>query len=773
MNLLLAVLLSAPVTLTAAGSLGQETEPSTPAVSAEPVANLPGIEEIVVTARKRAENLQDTPLAVSAIDSKSLESLGVIDTNDISALAPNSYFTQTSGGTSNLALSIRGVGSAEPALIRDSGVGIYLDGVYIARLTGAVFDLLDMERVEVLRGPQGTLYGRNATGGAVNFIPKKPSEDFGIKQSIGTGSYDRLASRTRIDTGELLPGLSAAISYAHNQRDGYVDNLLAPDKNDPGSINSDALRLNLRWEPAEMLTFDYSYDWSDTSGTAQAFQLFAVTPLLASSLALAGVTPVISTERLDELSLERPHADHHRMDGHALTGELDLDVVRLKSITAYRDWHSNGASDLDGNAFFNVTTSNAGVVPSATLFGSNSDRDQRQFSEELQLLGEIGEQIDYVAGAYYFRESFSENNVQPLLFASSAASPPAFITSLFAYRGVTRSWAVFANGTWALPILDERLSLDVGVRYSADEKEIDQTRATVRSGSDDWNHVDWQGTLSFAWTDDVSTYVRVASGYKSGGFNPRASATGSVLPSFDEETLISYEGGLKSQWFDHRLQLNTAVFYSDYDDLQTDVFRAGTTGAASDTINAGKAEILGVELELIAQPIEALTLNLNYGYLDPEYKEFILLDPNPSVNAPVDFADISEFGYRPDTTLSAGVEYVTEPLGAWGLVLSARLDVRYTDDIFWHQATFSPSGWPINQFNDLIHEDGYTLLDARFTISEISLGGDRAKLRTSVFGKNITDEEYITSGIDFGRSGFAGANFGEPATWGVDFTFEY
>jgi iron complex outermembrane receptor protein len=743
-----------------------------------------GIEEIVVTARKRAENLQDTPLAVSAISGEELANLGVVDTNDISALAPNAYFTQTSGGTANLALAIRGVGSAEPALIRDSGVGVYVDGVYFARTTGAVFDLLDLERVEVLRGPQGTLYGRNATGGAVNFVSRKPGEDFSIRQTIGTGSWDRLSSRTRLETGELLPGLRAALAYAHTERDGYVNNTLASDENDPGSLNSDAFRVTLDWDALENLSLTYAYDWSSSSGTAQAFQLFGATPTVLSSLALAGVTaPVVASDRLDDVALERPHDDDHEMNGHALTAELDLGFARVKSITAYRAWASTGRSDLDGNAFQNVSVrltpasppTGDAVLPEASLFGSDTSRRQRQVSQELQLLGDIGESIDYVAGAYWFEEKFREDNLQHVLFVTSPTSVPLFRQSPFEYEGKTEAWALFANAAWTLPIFDERLTLDGGVRYSEDDKKIDQTFSVARTGDAKWDHVDGQFTIRFAWTEDVSSYVRVASAYKSGGFNPRASATVTFSP-FDEETLIAYEAGLKSQWFDRRLQLNFAAFYSDYENLQTDLFTAGSNGAGSYTVNAGKAKIPGFELEALAEPFDGLTLSLNYGWMDPKYEDLLLLDPgDPSTaldDEIVDMSDGAKFGYRPDQTLAAGVTYTTEPVGSLGLVFSAGLDVRYTDDVFWHQVTFAPSGAPINQFNDLIHADAYPLLNAHFTVAEIALG-ERATLEATVYGRNITDEEYVTAGIDFGVSGFAGANFGEPASWGVDLTVEF
>ena len=855
--------------------------------AAGPAVDQVGIEEITITARKRSENLQETPLSISAITGEMLESMGIADTQDITSIAPNTYMTQTPGSAANLALAIRGVGGAEPLLTREQGVAIYMDGAYIARVTGAVLDLVDIERVEVLRGPQGTLYGRNATGGAVNYISRKPGEEFSFRQTLGAGSYGRFQSLTRIDTGDMWNGLAATFSYLHRQKNGYVDNTLADDNSDPGSANTDAFRIALGWDLTEAIRADYSFDYSELAGNDPAFQLIAVdTPNfgigdpLGFPAAFANQLDV-SRDRLDKLSMDFDGPSKHQIRGHNLTVEVDLGPVQLKSITTYRDWfNKEDGTELDGNvAGLNIPIYDARVLPfdpfnvpfggqgsptipfypvlcpdsgpgnplpfdsclvnagsTGQIFAATNEREQDQWTQELNLTGAIGDSFDYVAGFYYFTEDYSEENVQQFLIPVGFAAVQ--LATPFVYEGDASSWALFANGTYTLPLLDERLSFTGGVRYSKDEKSFVKQNLScpplnlppcatfgttttpgmppVTSNSATWDNIDWEVSAKFAVTDDITTYARVATGYKAGGFNLRT-AQPTIAP-FAEESLLQYELGIKTAWFDHRLQLNLAGFFSDYDDIQTDVFAAGPSGATSLTVNAGKAEIPGVEVELLAEPFEGLRLNLNYGWINPEFKEYVVIDNNATtadLDGPdfiggtaydptfddfsVDMSSSATWGYRPDQTLSAGIEYATPPLGSLGWVATFRLDVRWTGELLWSPldderatlingngivglACFAPPPPGVSAsatcqngftgFRDVLNQKAYAVLDARFTLSEIAIG-DQAKVRTSAFGKNITGEEYLMSGIDFGGLGFAGGIFGEPATWGIDVTLDY
>jgi len=812
-SLLLATACALPAFAQETAPAAQGTAPQPEEPAARQVDSRTEIEEIVITSRKVSENLQDSPLAVSAFGAESLESLGIGDTQDISSMAPNLYLTQTPGSVANLALSIRGVAGAEPLLTREQGVAIYMDDVYIARVTGAIMDLVDVERVEVLRGPQGTLYGRNSTGGAVRFISRKPGEEFGFSQRIGTGSWSRLMSRTSVDTGELLPGLAANLVYLHEQKDGYRNNSLADDNSDYGAKNTDAFRIALGWDATEDLRFDYSFDYSNLEGHGPGFQLVAISPTLAGALN-TGWAAIGSPTTVNDLKISRGVAtlppygtkqrafealsgnfdgvSEHTIKGHNLNVGWDLGITNFTGIVSFREWdNTEDGTELDGNSLGSILALDGTFAPvvlnDPDLFNAQNERHQDQWSLETRFDGDLMiESLQYVAGFYYFNEDFDENNPQTFLFPFSPAAPPLALGNLFIYNGDSKSWALFANLNYTLPFLDEKLSASAGVRYSKDEKSFFRDSPIIDSdpitpgiqgvpsrGSNKWDSVDWEASLNFAATEDITLYFRGASAYKAGGYNLRSNVD--PVDPFNEERVKSVELGLKSDWFDRRAMLNLTGFWSISKGRQTDVFAAGPGGATSVTVNAGEAEIPGIEAEFKLIPIDGLTLDGNVGWISPKYNSYPVIDPTTLQK--VDLADEAGFGYQPEVTTTLGAEYVTAPLGSMGLVLGARVDGHYTGSRIWsplddERTNNIPITTPgFTAFRDILKDSSYWLMDVRFTVSEISIN-DRSKIRASVYGKNILDEDYMLSGIDFGALGFAGAAFGEGATWGIDITLD-
>jgi iron complex outermembrane receptor protein len=787
---IVSALLASAVALPA---FAQTAAPAAPA--AAPAADSRSeIEEIQVTARKVSENLQDTPVAVSAFNAESLEGLGIQDTQDISSMAPNLYMTQTAGSVANLALSIRGVAGAEPLLTREQGVSLYMDGAYIARVTGAIMDLVDVERVEVLRGPQGTLYGRNSTGGAVNFISRKPNEDFGFSQRIGTGSYGKLESRTVVNTGELMPGFAATGAYFHIQENGYRDNTLRDDNSDYGARNNDAWRIALGWDALDNLRVDYAYDHSNLQGHGPGFQLVAISPTLAGALGAGGVIinnldisrGVVGTKpyavpgkAFNSLNGNFDGLSEHTIAGHNLTVGWDLGFTNFTGILTRRTWeNTEGGTELDGNSLGPLATLNAGLQSNPDLFNARNKRHQDQWSLETRFDGDIIEGLRYVAGFYYFNESFSESNPQSFIFPGFQPAlpffylPPLLLTNNFVYKGDSRSWALFTNLNYTLPFLDDKLAIAAGIRYSADEKSFDRSSPIPSTGKKDWSSVDWDTSLTFQATEDITVYFRAASAYKAGGYNLRSNVN--PVDPFDAERVKSVELGVKSGWWDNRAQLNLTGFWSQSKERQTDVFAAGLGGATSITINAGEAVIPGLELEAILIPVDGLTISGNVGWIKPKYNSYPVLDPQP-VGPPikVDLAHEAGFGYQPTVTTSLGVAYESAPIGSKGIVLGARIDTHYTASRIWsplddERTTNDPV---VTAFRDVLKDGSYWLTDVRFTVSEISIN-EKAKLRASVYGRNIFDEDYMLSGIDFGALGFAGAAYGEGATWGIDFTLD-
>ncbi|SNS06218.1 iron complex outermembrane recepter protein [Sphingomonas laterariae] len=741
-----------------------------------------GLEEIVVTAQKRAENLQDTPLAVSALTSQTLEARRISDISGITAAAPNLTTTITPSSTANIAVHIRGIGESDPVLTVDSPVSVYLDGVVIGRSAGAIFDLVDLERVEVLRGPQGTLYGRNTTGGAVNFITAKPADAFKASFGATYGRFNDIQTRASVDTGELGDsGLRFKLSYAHKQRDGYADDLNQPDANDPGAYNVDAFRIAARLDRGGPLRIDYAFDYNDSKSYSVPFQLAAVradiAAYLSNSEALGGNPLVYSRDRLNKLRLQQGQLRDEVM-GHNLTVEYDLaSDLTLRSITGYRQWvNSVARTDLDGNdGLAGFTVSPAILVPpnrfiptgvrEVDLFAARNNRRQEQVSQEINLLGNFGDTVEYVVGGFYFREKARENNPQELtLVLRSPASIPlgnGVSTDYFgvplapqlAYRHSSESIAGFAQATFHVT---DRFNVTGGIRYTEDQKHLDQSAAIVRDLRSKYNRFNWAASADYKITDDVLFYARVATGYKAGGFNPR-----SVGGSFDPEDILSYEAGLKTELFDRRLRFNLTGFHSRYKDLQVSQFLAGSGGASSITVNAGKATYTGVEVEATAEPVDGLTLNATGGYVDRKFKSFVIR--NAGTNQLEDVADEARFHYSPSTTANAGIQYEYGAL-SFGKIL-ARLDWTYRSRIYFHPLD------RLNPFNEQISDGSVGRFDARLAVSELELGGSRATV--ALWGKNITNEDYLYSGIDFGSLGFAGIVYAEPRTYGIDLRLDF
>lgn len=742
-----------------------------------------GLEEVVVTAQKRSESLQDTPLAVSAVTADTIVARGISDVGSLNAIAPNLVISQTALSSTTPAVSIRGITGSEPILTVDSPNAIYVDGVVIGRATGAMFDLIDLERIEILRGPQGTLFGRNTTGGAINLITARPADEPGFEQTLGYGEFNLIKSRTTFDTGELgASGLRGKFSYLHKQRDGYVDNTLARSKDDPGAYKVDAFRAAVSFDNGGALTATYAFDFNDRHSRSVPAQLAEVAPFmqgyLDASPLLGGAEAQSSRSLLGKLELDHDGPLRDRVLGHSLTIEGDVsDELKIRSISSYRDWLSTvGDGDLDGNAgLVGFTVSPAILMPPydfipegvnpINLYSGTNDRRQHQLSQEVNVIGNVGAGFEYVLGAFYFQEKSRERDHSLLSLVIPLDDPiplgpgisiPAFgvnIETLLEYRHKSTSRALFGQGTYQLT---DRLSVTGGLRYTWDERVLNQTAAVIVDTEVKYGQLTWMANAKYDFTDDIAGYARVATGYKSGGFSPRGSST-----SFGPEKATSYELGMKSEFFDHRIRFNLAGFYTVYRDMQVDQFEAGTAGATSVTMNAGKADYTGIEAEILARITPDLTLSANAGYVDRSFKEYMFRDP--MTDDLINMADVGRFSYSASSTANLGLEYRFPQLGVGAL--SARLDGNYRSRVYYHPLDV------LAPFNREISDGGVSTLDGRITLSDIELGG--AQMRLALWGKNLTDEQYLLSAIDFGALGFAIVSFAEPRTWGLDLTLRF
>ncbi|MBV6416419.1 MAG: Vitamin B12 transporter BtuB [Steroidobacteraceae bacterium] len=723
--------------------------------------------EVTVTARRKAELLQDTPVSVTAVSGQLLDQLNVQDIARVAELAPNISIAHQPVSTTAATISIRGIGQTEAASTAEMGVGLYLDGVYIARTTGAVFDLVDLERVEVLRGPQGTLFGRNSVGGAVQLVSKRPADDFAIEEKLSYGRFSDWYSRTRLDTGLIGNSpFKATVAYLHRERDGDFDNTLAPDDKDPGSFDNDAVWVALAGEFGDRFSAYYSLDWNQRDGAPPFFQLTVASPDVAAYYGLSptfgGAPFVVSRERLESgqlVPLGNRLTSESETVGHALTLEARLtDAVTLKSISSYRSFEQHPYCNLSGNGQLRgpvldpVTFQFAGIQD---LYGpytcDNHPQRQHQVSEELQLLGGAG-QWSYVAGLYYFSEKSYEHNQQRFTFVLPGGQAALNLTPLLSIGGETESTAGFGQVSYRPAALADKLELTAGARYTQDNKKFFSSFFTQR-GDKDFSNTSWLASASYKFTRDVMGFARVSTGYKAGGFSARSN----ILVSYEPEKVTAYELGLKAEWFDRRLRTNLSVYQSDYKDLQVNQFRAGSGGTNADTTNAAEATIRGYELEIAARLADALTLDASYGYTDPKYDRYLFRDP--VTNQIIDVSSQGKFSDVARETVHVGVEYGFQPFSVGRA--SARLD--------WSKRSrryFGPGLFVTTYMNETL-DPGTENLHARLALADMPLGSN-GSWDVGLWGDNLTDHNNVGYGISFGGLGFGGVMYSPPRSYGID-----
>ena len=691
------------------------------AVAASANADTLALDEVVVTAQKREESIQDTPISLAAFSTADLENKGINGLVDLRSTVPNLQLTPHPNSSATARVFMRGVGNNDDQITMDPSVAVYLDGVYVARSQGLAMDVADIERVEVLRGPQGSLYGRNATGGAINFITKAPELGrFGFQEALTLGNDNLLRSRTQANL-PLTDTLALQLSYLTVKKDGFVKNE-GTGVSRFGDQDRQAYRAALNWQPSDNVDVRYSFDHSQIDDTP-AF--IAAVPNFPEQ----GKRPSHGSVYVKNL-----RANDVAADGHNLTISWDInDSLSFKSITGYRK--------LDNDINENYNAGILAAIGYAPYFTTATTSSQHQFSQEFQLVGDaLDSRLEYVAGLYYFDEkgdSF-DNTVQPGLVQNRQV------------KIKNEAYAIFGQAKYTPAILDDRLHITVGARRSLDKRYAtmrDSTRAAQGKGDKDFNNFSPSLIIAYDITSDVNAYAKAVKGYKTGGFNVRATSIERFNDGFSEENLTSYELGIKSQWWDNRVRLNAAVFQADYKDIQVNV-QTGSSPRETDVFNAGKARINGFEMDANARLTEGLTVGVNYAYLDASYRK--INDPRTGQN----IANRFYFVEAPHNSYSANVQYEfpATPVG----VVTAMAD--YT----WQAEKFSSSG-----DKGLITND-YGLLNARLQLSQIPIGtGD---LRVALWGRNLEDKQYYASMFNGGRTS---AIFGDPRSYGVDFVYQY
>lgn len=726
------------------------------------------LEEIVVTARRQEESLQEVPVAVSVLSGEELQQTGGLKIDTVGKMAPNVHF-EAAGGTSGVKspeIFIRGMGQRDFIPVEDPAVGVYLDGVYMGRNIGSVFDLIDVQRIEVLRGPQGTLFGMNTIGGAVNIVSKAPGDELegSVRVSAGDEGFWELNGTVNIPISD---GVAARLSAFARERDGYVKALQYNDL-DLGSDDIWGLRGNLRAEVSDNVTVNVAVDYSKAKETPGALSAisgigsFDEQPLTlglpiqpfaffhnaiysgdpascgtaggqASNSACYG--PVWSTGMYETNASfvdnngdqVNPEQDVEVLGGN-VTVEWDLGNVTLKSITSYREFDISLYNDLDFSPLI--------------LFANNHpEYAQDQKSQEFQFNGEAFDgRMNYVLGLYYFEEEAIETIYNQITFAPPLGGGPDHFFQNIDRLVNNDSHAIFGQANFDL---SDDLTLTVGLRWTESNKEFElDTLRRVGPLSEQRGELTTKETtplVSLAWdvSDNVMLYATYSEGYRDGSYAARF--TGVVpdpLPNYDPEFVTNYELGMKSTLMDGRVRFNATAFMMDYEDMQISA-SSDQVATASTKENLGDATMTGLELEMTALVSEKFTLGANFGYLDDEVDSL----KGTLVSNTIVIGESSDLPMTPDWTFSLMAKYETE-LSAGGL-LRLRADYVVKDE--YHTRAENVAEVLIDDYENLNLNATYISADNSW---EATLGV-----------RNATDAEFYQSATPFATFGLV---FGQP-----------
>lgn len=731
-----------------------------------------GLEEVVVTAQKRVQSLQDTPIAITAFGADELEQRSIRNIGDLAAMAPNVKISPMPSNTAKATIAIRGAVTSNPAITWEPTVGIYLDGIFVGKYSGNVFNIMDLERIEVLRGPQGTLYGKNTMGGAVNVITRKPGDEFGGMLRAGIGNYGFWELYGSVDPGALELGdagtLKSKLTLSKQSRDGFYKNRArnteplsdpfgAPyqhpanpvSSRDFNELDTKVGRLDLLWEATDAFEMRYILDKVDNDNTPAKPQLTHFDP---NDMTFGFPLPA---ELADYVISKNKNVRHSPADfdiyerftstSQSLFADYQLGTlpilgdVTLKYLGNHRKLDYKLNLDLDGTPF--------------EIFHSGQQREEyRQRSHELQLTGSAA-RTEYVLGLYYIKE---DADVLDPLMPINQFYGPFVLDHKYGFDG--KQYAAFGQVEYrpAAAVLEDRLSLTAGVRWTREKKSGYQHKMEYSpedfdaTGKGSWNNTSITLIAAYDLTDGVNVYAKYAEGFKAGGFNGESDNEADFRDGYDPEKVKSFELGLKSRWLDQRLQLNAATFYNKETDLQLLVFSGGQA-ASSKVVNAGKAVKSGAELEVVFQPISDLQLVANYGYLDARYKEF--MEYVEDAGAIIDNKRNKDTPYAPQYIYNLGAEY-TLARGDWGTA-QVRIDYSYQDEYVIYSDKSS---------NETLRIKGFGVLNGRLSVVDIPVGS--SQLQLALWGKNLLDKDYRVGGIPFGP--YTVSYFGDPRTFGVE-----
>jgi iron complex outermembrane receptor protein len=748
----------------------------------QPPDNGDGLQEIIVTAERRPENLQSTPISITALTGAALQSRGVVDVSGVGDFTPNMTTTSGasgSGGNSNLQLYIRGVGQFDFLASTDPGVGVYVDGVYYSRAMGGIFDLLDVDQIEVLRGPQGTLFGKNALGGAVQVVTTKPTGELAGTFEATYGRFNRVDVRGSLDMPIDGDRAALRVSFSSKTADPYgrrVDFTTGRDLgNDMGDQDDLTMRANLLLKPVDSLEVLVSYDRTrereqsapvsliGTDQTQAAVQLWNA--LVGTPAGTPWDNRYVTSGRTAFTSYgTAPSPSNLDVSGGSMTVTWKGPAVEVKSITAYRSLNALFGVDQDG---------------SPLNFASTLDADtQHQFSQELQLSGSVWQdKLKWLVGGFYFNERTTDYNQARLLTGlypalealpgpldgSSLANPAApggpgnplnlgldlDLNFFSVFR--TSSSAVFSQETLQLT---DRLSVTGGIRYTRERKTSTVTELRTQSqtyvidpGTEvgaSYSATTPKGSLDYRFTDDLYGYVSYSEGFKSGGFNGRPTVA-QALTSFSPEHLKSYELGTKATLWERRIRLNADIYYADYTDIQLRTNEVENGLLVVSVGNAGRARIQGFESELAFIPVHGLELRDSVGFTDFKY---------------------TELGNVPGLTLQSQPiktpRWTNSLLAQYSIATGAGTLTLLGDWVFRTRSYADAVNTPI------LATPKYSLFNSRATFA---FPDDHWSLAAYV--NNIADKRVVSDGFTVEGLGFYDVSYLPPREWGITAQYRF
>ena len=747
--------------------------PLAPVAAQEVTAGASEDAEIIVSARRRDERLIDVPVAVTALSSQDIERLQAVDLSGLQGTSPNLNIVQGRGSAASANIFIRGIGQPDALQTFDPAVGVYIDGVYLSRIQGALLNLGDVERIEVLRGPQGTLYGKNTIGGALSIVSKKP--DFNTVKAAGSalyGSYNQILLNGYVSAPLVADKVALSIAGQYDKRDGLVTDPLTGRKyNDRDSITGRAI---LRAKPTDSLELILSGDYTRQRNALTLG--YATAPLLQTSLFPGGVKTLVPAQPYGAYDYKASTSfkgnEGQRLDhwGVSLTANWDLnDEFTLSSITAYRKLRPDLFIDID------ATQAELGDV----FVGI----DQHQFSQEVQLKWDMGK-FKGVFGLYYLNENVASHQEAYADDLFTFVGGPVTFTRFIDDEQNTKSYAAFGQATYDFT---DQLSLTAGLRYTKEDRRYNRFTTTASNqaflnnisfrfpdnlpaplNANDTAHFDaWTPmvTLSYKPTSDSLVYASASRGFKSGGFNGRANAASdltfvvngapTLLTTFQPEKVWTYEGGAKGSFLGGKVRLSGDVFLSDYTDFQARV--GGGTVGAFPVLNAGKLRIWGIEFEAAVRPVNNWNIRLAAGYLNAKYQEFNDGRRAPAFSCNPTGAQVTcEPAFAPPLTLTLGTDYAI-PLGSAGTITVGG-DARFVDKHFL--SVDNRAG---------LTEPGYWLANAYV---QYDAPGGKYYVRGGV--KNLGKALYRTDGQEFSSVGnIQTVYYGDPRTWNATVGFRF